>query len=155
MAANKIYFDQAIGESEGNGGDLQLLGNDLALVYGMENQVYLALFGGNVEGNWWGNDLLMPNDTAQQFNSQTERALDNNVLNDAGIAKIQNAVKADLAYLKAIVTVVVSLLDANVVEIQIKVVYPTGASSISIIKFGKRFAHGDFSLIDFSQNDFF
>lgn len=156
MAAKKLYFDQAIGESAGNGGDLQLLGNDLALVYGMENQVYLALFGGNVEGNWWGNSLLMPNDTAKQFNSNTERTLNTVALNSSGIAKIQAAVESDLKYLKAKVTVIVSLFDTNTVGLNIKVAYNSGGSSLTIINFGKKVGStGDFSLLDFSQEDFF
>src|SRR5690606_6946193 len=93
---NRRYFDVAIGEAEGNGGDIKLLGNDLAVIYSHENQVYLALFGGNVEQStpaqettettedWWGNNLLFGGDAAKQFNSETERALNNTALNSAG-----------------------------------------------------------------------
>src|SRR6478609_1664123 len=112
MDVNKKYFDLAIGEAEGNGGDIKMLKNDLAIVYGNENQVYLALFGGNVEQNtpaiptitqtndYWGNSLFWTNNAAQQFNSNTERILNTTALNSAGRVKIENAVKDDLKYLQ-------------------------------------------------------
>ena len=59
----------------GNGGDAQLLGNDLATTDGLTNMPYLGWFGGNpgfiTTGNeleneqrfdWWGNSLLLNND---------------------------------------------------------------------------------------------
>lgn len=165
MAVNRKYFDQAIGESNGNGGDLQQLGNDLAIVYGQENQVYLALFGGDIEGNtntiigsgWWGNTLLYGNDTSKQFNSNTERVLNTTALNSGGLVKIQNAVKSDLAYLKAKIAVTVTIPSVNMVKIEIRVVYPDGSRRLSIITFGKRPSTsgvGDFSIFDFNE-DFF
>lgn len=165
MAVNRKYFDQAIGESDGNGGDLQQLGNDLAVVYGQENQVYLALFGGNVDGNtsttigsgWWGNKLLYGNDTSKQFNSSTERMLNTTALNSGGLVKIQNSVKADLAYLKATVDVSVTMPAVNTVKIEVRVIYPDGPRRLSIITFGRRpstLGPGDFSLFDFNE-DFF
>jgi hypothetical protein len=73
-------MDLAIIET-GNGGDLQLVGNDLAMVNGIENMPYLGMFGGNIEEStvnkveklqsfdWWGNNLLMPGNQSIQFNS--------------------------------------------------------------------------------------
>ena len=88
----------------GDGGDLRVLNNDLALTTSLFNQVYLCLFGGNVEastkGNelnnekrfdWWGNSLLELN-----FNSETERTINNVTLNASGRLKILQAVKNDL-----------------------------------------------------------
>ena len=88
----------------GDGGDLKVLNNDLALTTSLYNQVYLCLFGGNVEsstkGNelenenrfdWWGNSLLELN-----FNSETERTINNVTLNASGRLKILQAVKNDL-----------------------------------------------------------
>ncbi len=173
MADKRKYFDQAIGEGAGNGGDLQMLGNDLAIVYGQENQVYLALFGGNVEQStpaintvasqrfdWWGNSLLMPNDSSRQFNSSTERVLNTTALNSAGRIKIENAVKDDLKYLTQLgakVTVAVSLPDKiNTVKIEVTTVYSEGNKNLTIITFGKRTSvSGDFSLLDFSSEDFY
>lgn len=169
MVVNPTYFDHAIGESQGNGGDLQLLGNDLALVYGNENQVYLALFGGNVEQNtpalitnaqtedYWGNNLFWPNDPSKQFNSNTERTLNTTALNSAGRITIENAVKSDLKFLVdmgATVTVNVTIPSVNLVTIMIRTVYKDGIRRMTIIKFGKQFTDGDFSLVDFNE-DFF
>ena len=88
----------------GDGGDLKVLNNDLALTTSLYNQVYLCLFGGNVEastkGNelenekrfdWWANDLLDLN-----FNSETERIINTVTLNPSGRLKILQAVKNDL-----------------------------------------------------------
>lgn len=88
----------------GDGGDLKVLNNDLALTTSLYNQVYLCLFGGNVEastkGNelnnekrfdWWGNSLLELN-----FNSETERIINTVTLNPSGRLKILQAVKNDL-----------------------------------------------------------
>ena len=88
----------------GDGGDLRVLNNALALTTSLFNQVYLCLFGGNVEastkGNelnnekrfdWWGNSLLELN-----FNSETERKINNVTLNASGRLKILQAVKNDL-----------------------------------------------------------
>jgi phage gp46-like protein len=164
MAVSRKYFDLAVGESEGNGGDLQQIGNDLAVVYSVENQVYLALFGGNVEGNtdtkigsgWWGNKLFFGNDTAKQFNSNTERILNTVALSSAGRIKIENAVKDDLKYLNANITVIVTIPSINTVRIDIKAIYPDGTRRLSIITFGRRTKDGvgDFSLLDFNE-DFF
>lgn len=169
MISNQTYFDQAIGESDGNGGDLKLLGNDIALVYGNENQVYLALFGGNVEQNtppivtanqtedFWGNNLFWPNDPSRQFNSNTERILNTTALNSAGRIIIENAVKSDLKFLQdlgATVNVVVTIPGINMVNINIQTIYSNGVRRLTIIKFGKELTDGDFSLFDFNE-DFF
>ena len=114
----------------GNGGDLALLGEDIATTSNITNLVYLALFGGNVEENtteetalqltredWWGNELFN-----LDFNSNTERTLQNVSLNSAGIRKIEDAVKKDLLFLNEIGTteVNVSLISHTKVRIFVK-----------------------------------
>jgi hypothetical protein len=79
----------------GNGGDLVLQGNDLAIATGYENIPYLSMFGG---ADWWGNEFLDP---AQQFNSLTESALKQYALNSAGRVEIEKAINADLEYIAA------------------------------------------------------
>lgn len=160
-------MDVAIGEAEGNGGDIKFQGNDIAVVFGNENQIYLALFGGNVEQStparptveptfdYWGNDLFYPGDPSRQFNSQTERVLNATALNSAGRIKIENAVKNDLQYLKdlgAEVTVSVTIPSVNVVRIEIRTKYPDGPGILTVITFGKRFTDGDFSILDFNSD---
>lgn len=118
----------------GNGGELAVINNDLALGDQLLQQAYLAMFGGNVEadtlGNepaneprfdWWGNSLLFGQNSAKQFNSQTERALMNNALNSTGRVNIQRAAENDLQYLKASadVKVNVAILSTDKVRIDV------------------------------------
>ncbi len=82
-------FDLAIIET-GNGGDLVINGNDIGIVTDIGNMPYLAMFGGNKEStinqsttlsqgaqsfDWWGNNLLMPSNQSQQFNSLLENII--------------------------------------------------------------------------------
>ena len=163
-------IDVAIGESEGNGGDVQRAGNDLALVYGRENLVYLRLFGGNPEEDtpvldtvgreaqdFWANSLLFRSRPELQYNSRTERALKLNALSSAGRARIENAVKEDLkpiSDLGAEVTVAVTLPALNTVQIKVKTIYPDGEKRLTIVTFSKRTGDGDFYPVDFND-DFF
>lgn len=80
----------------GNGGDLQLNTNDLAIVYGVENMPYLAMFGGSA---WWGNDLLMSQGNGWRFQAETEAVLLATPLNSNGRFLIEAAVKRDLQFL--------------------------------------------------------
>lgn len=122
----------------GNGGDLNGKGNDLVVVFSLENMVYLGMFGGNVEAStaprieseqafdWWGNTVIFKNSPEQQFNSQTERVLNNTTLNSAGRLAIIEAVKADLAFMKpfANVTVDAEIESDDRVRLDIAVVKP-------------------------------
>lgn len=125
--------DIALYES-GSGGELLVLNNDIALIETLYQQVYLRLFGGNVEANttgteiegqqrndWWGNALLFSNRKDKQFNSNTERILDNVTLNTAGRIDIKRAVESDLNNLSNIadITVNIVILSHNKVEISV------------------------------------
>ena len=81
----------------GNGGDLVLKGNDLAMVSGAENMPYLSMFGGS---NWWGNNLLLGEDIDIQFSSESEQAINDMSLNSSGRVLLENAIQRDLASLK-------------------------------------------------------
>jgi len=78
----------------GEGGELQLISNDLATVDSLANQVYIALFGGG-DANWFGNDP----DIAIDQNSTFETVLKSVALNASGLQKLENAARADLSYL--------------------------------------------------------
>lgn len=161
-----MSFDAAIIETL-NGGDLQQVGSDLAVVYGIENMVYLAMFGGNTEAStstkvvtldskdWWGNSVLMPNDASTQFNSLTERTLKTTALTSAGRVIIENAVKKDLDFFKdlgATVTVSVSIIDTDHIRILIRIELE---QEIKIITVNFRKAtDGDFFIMDFNSTDF-
>lgn len=131
----------------GSGGDIAVINNDIALSEALDNQAYLALFGGNVEadtlGNelpsqvrydWWGNSALLANAVPMQFNSQTERALANNTLNSQGRVNIQRAAEADLAYLATIatVTVTVSVPGVNKVQILVNLQQPGNQQNVQL-----------------------
>ncbi|HMI03728.1 MAG TPA: hypothetical protein VK541_14690 [Pedobacter sp.] len=131
----------------GNGGELAIINNDLALAERLYQQAYLCLFGGNVEadtlGNeiateirqdWWANSLLFGDNKAKQFNSETERALNNNALTSTGRLNIQRAVENDLKYFKNVAEFVVgvSLLGRDKVEISIKLTQPKNQQGESL-----------------------
>ena len=160
-------FDVAIVES-GSGGDVQIVGNDLGIVYGIENQPYLASFGGNIQADtisnnisinsrldYWGNTLLIPNNPSQQFNSKLERTLLNTPLTSSGRTKIISALTQDLLYLKDVlgkdVLIGVSIISDNWIQIQLNIIVEKGTRVI-IINYKKKIADGDFYLLDFSDD---
>ena len=111
----------------GNGGDAVLNGNDLAIVYGIENQPYLGMFGGN---DWWGNSLFIPE---QPLFSRTETALNTTPLNSNGRQKILQAVNADMAYIKAIpeMTVTTNVIIEN--DDRVKIVIQINGKTIQFL----------------------
>jgi phage gp46-like protein len=130
--------DIAIYES-GNGGDIAIMNNDIALGDQLYQQVYLALFGGNVEvstrgdepngmqrEDWWANSLLFGNVKAKQLNSATERALQENALNSTGRLNIIRAIESDLAYLKAFadISADASIVSNNCISITVTLKQP-------------------------------
>lgn len=160
-----MIFDLALIETDGNGGDIQLRGNDLAVVNSIENMPYLAMFGGNVlqsstadvnvdSKDWWGNKLLMTNDASIQFNSLTERVLNSTALTSGGRITIENAIKKDLEFFAptSTVTVVVSIIATDRISVNIKIVTPFEGQQLIIINFRKT-STGDWFIEDFN-NDF-
>lgn len=118
----------------GNGGDLNLVNNDLQVVESLENMVYLGMFGGNTEAStgprleteqgfdYWANSLVYPNNPDMQFNSLTERTLNEVSLSSSGRLKIEQAVKSDLAFMNSFaeVTVSVSIVSNNRADINVR-----------------------------------
>lgn len=121
-----------------NGGDLVKTPKDLKVIYGLQNMPYLGLFGGNVEENtpderiagrqyfdWWGNNLLFPNDLSVQFNSNTERILNSVPLTSQGRVLIEEAVRSDLSFLRGIgeseIRVAVSIVSDDRIIIAIEI----------------------------------
>jgi hypothetical protein len=100
----------------GAGGDFAILEQDLLMGESLYQQIYLALFGGNVEAStkisyleteerfdYWGNSLVWKTESNLQYNSETERAIQNNTLNSLGRQNIIQAVNVDLEYLKSLI----------------------------------------------------
>ncbi len=168
-------MDLAIIET-GNGGELKIVGNDFAIQNGWGNMVYLAMFGGNVEAitgpvspteireDYWANNLLFPNDSSVQYNSETERTLRDVALTSAGRVKVQQAVERDLKFMKdfADISVSVSIEGVDRVNITIKVREPEKSKGTTADQF-RAFIFiwdataqelGDFMIQDFND-DFF
>ena len=118
----------------GNGGDLSVSSGGLSTTETLFTSIYLGLFGGNVEQSttgeeeegeqrfdYWANSLFYPDDEANQFNSQTERVLNEVVLNTSGRERIKTAVNNDLSFLNDVVEYMVEvfILSSNRVGIQI------------------------------------
>ena len=127
--------DISIYES-GDGGDINLINDDIELSHTLFNQVYLALFGGNIQQStgeqdtnleerldWWGN-ILMQKDS--QFNSLTERQLLTTVVNGNSLQNLESVVERDLEFLAeyANVNVDVEMEDYNRISINIQVIEP-------------------------------
>lgn len=123
----------------GNGGDAEKLGKDLAMVFGFENMPYLGMFGGNVQANtpseriegeqafdWWGNNVFFPESPEQQYNSNTERTLNNVSLTSGNLLTIEEAVKQDLEFMSpfADITIDVSIIGVDKVKIFIRIIEP-------------------------------
>lgn len=123
----------------GSGGDLLVSNNDLNLVESLYQQVYLALFGGNIESDttgqeletqiredWWGNEIFNDNKIKKQFNSITERTLDSVTLNTSGRIDIVRAVEEDLKVLENIAdfSIKVIILSTDRVKIEIQLIQP-------------------------------
>ena len=122
----------------GNGGDVFLAGNDLKVIYGWENMIYIALFGhrGGVtkstytnnefRSDFWMNSLLHPQEPAAQINSLCEDVLHSTPLTSAGRLLIEEAIKSDLRFMQnfAEITVVTEIISTDNLKISIKVVQP-------------------------------
>lgn len=125
------------------GGDFLLKGNDLSVIDGWQNMVYLALFGGNVEQStqqfnedeqrfdWWGNDTFYQDRPKPQFNSNTERLLNQTPVSSAGLEKIRQGVVSDLAFMIefAEIEVSVSAISDDRIRIDISVNEPNNLQS--------------------------
>lgn len=123
----------------GNGGDLELIGRDLSMVGGFENMPYLGIFGGNLEAitdgpkkeneqafDWWGNNLLMPNNQSIQFNSLLENTLQNVGLTSAARVVIEQIILRDLQFMLSFseITVSTSIIATDNLKIAIAIKQP-------------------------------
>lgn len=128
MSKDILLFENA------DGGELFVLNNDISLVELLYQQVYLMLFGGNIEANttgyeterqqredWWANDLIFKNEKSKQFNSNTERVLDSVVLNTSGRIDIIRAVEEDLSELQTLADISVNVIIVNSIRLRIEI----------------------------------
>lgn len=116
-----------------DGGDLVQKGTDLSVIDGLQNMVYLALFGGNEKQStkeyepgeerfdYWANELLYLDTPEIQYNSETERTLNNVAISSRGRLLIEQAAKKDLEFMESFskVSVSVSLIGVDKVKITV------------------------------------
>jgi phage gp46-like protein len=118
----------------GTGGDFAILNDDLLMGETLHQQVYLALFGGNVEANtkasyleseerfdYWGNSFVWTDVPTKQFNSETERVLGSVALNSSGRLSILQAASKDLDYLKNVINYTVDVSISSVSKMSISI----------------------------------
>jgi hypothetical protein len=69
--------------------------------------------------DWWGNSLFFGENQNKQFNSNTEKTINNVALNSQGRLQIVNAINEDLSYLNELLSfdVNVQLFEVNKVRI--------------------------------------
>ncbi|MGR3177835.1 MAG: hypothetical protein ACUZ8E_07235 [Candidatus Anammoxibacter sp.] len=116
----------------GNGGDLQLKGNDLDVSSSIFNQIYMALFGGNPAASttgeelvteqrqdWWANSLVYQDLPDLQQNSTLEQVLNEVALNSSGRLQIEEAAKNDLKVLKDVAEISVETRITDIDRIEI------------------------------------
>lgn len=152
-----------------NGGDIQINGNDLKIVFSYENMPYLAMFGGNPghstdinkpddlnDLSWWGNTLFFTSQVENQMNSFTEFILKNVSLNSSGAARIVDSIKKDLSFFSNInevesVEINASILSDDLFSIDIKIYNKNDTITQKFIKFTKKL-DGDFMIYDFNDD---
>ncbi|MDA3816937.1 MAG: hypothetical protein PF486_06130 [Prolixibacteraceae bacterium] len=114
----------------GSGGDIVIEDNDIKTTRMLNNQVYLALFGGNFKSDvgeqnfdYWANDSL---GNEHKFSSEFERTLTEVAFNTSGIRIIEGAIKKDLEYLKKYVKIEVdaSILRKDLLSLYIRLISP-------------------------------
>lgn len=116
----------------GNGGEMAIVSNDLLMGESLFQQVYLALFGGNIEAvtrgdeliteerfDYWANPLFFSEIPSKQFNSITEKIINSVALNSQGRLSIINAVNEDLSYLTELLnySIDVQIFEVNKIRI--------------------------------------
>ena len=125
--------DLALHET-GNGGDIELRGNDMDTTGSIFNLIYMGLFGGNPAASttgeeleteqrldWWANGLLFQDAPDIQLNSTFEQTLKEVALNSSGRLEIAESAKADLKFLDEIAEISVDVQITDVDKVQITI----------------------------------
>lgn len=150
----------------GSGGDFTMNGNDLAIDESMSNDIYLRMFGGNIEADtksprqtneqvfdYWGNTFI--NNPVLQFNSLTERTLNNTPLTSYGRTIIENAIKKDLQGSLSNITVRVVIVNDDRINVFLTIILPNDEQKVKTFSLVRNPATGDFDMRDFDPRDFF
>lgn len=130
-------FDLTIFDN-GIGGDIVLDTNDLSMTSSLYNQVYLALFGGNLSQShidsedaqngeqrldYWQNKLLLSDDESNKMVSGTEIALSKLSMTSQGLYDLKNIIQEDLDFLKSFgdVTINIELITNNFIKLLVSI----------------------------------
>lgn len=129
-----MNFNDLSIEDTTRGGDFEFYRSDFVLTAGLRNNVYLSLFGGNIEQSsnkefrtgeerfdWWGNQLFFEGDLDRQFNSETEKTLTEVAVDSAGRSVIEAAVLRDLQSLNSVADIEVEVTLESIDRIKIKI----------------------------------
>lgn len=82
----------------GDGGEFVIENNDLTIETGLYTQIYLAVFGGSVDEEWFGN-LYLLEEEQKQFNSRFEKTINETKINSDSLQKLKSALDYDLSRL--------------------------------------------------------
>lgn len=125
------------------GGDFIIKNNDLSIIEGWQNMVYIGLFGGNVEQStqeynvgeqrfdWWGNSLFYQDKPKPQFNSLTERLLNETPITSSGLQKIHQSISSDLSFMSDFAEISVSVIAISIDKIRIMILIQELNSKLS------------------------
>ena len=119
----------------GSGGEFNLLSNDLETTGALWNNIYLALFGGNlrpenqsqefnpdeINFSYWQNETFYSQEPEKQLTSLTESLLNKTVINSKGLNDLEEAVGIDLQYLQALGELDISVSQDGIDRIRIDI----------------------------------
>jgi phage gp46-like protein len=125
--------DVRLYQKDGDGGEVDCVGGQLAMDDGLDTAVYLSLFGGNdddsgLDGDkprqWWAN--LDEPDEARRYRSELQALLRGMPLIPANLRRAEDAAAADLVWmtdsgLASFVSATASMPAVNTVAIQLKI----------------------------------
>jgi hypothetical protein len=127
-----------------NGSDFVIKGNDLSVIEGLQNMPIAGMFGGNPEQStpqtrntdeqafdWWGNRLLMNQQSVIQYNSTLERTLSNRPISSSTRTELIQVIKRDLSFMNqfASLDVDVFIIAVDQIRIWLKITQPNNLES--------------------------
>lgn len=101
MTEGDVYL-----QNDNDGGEITVINGEMLMTGGLEDAVFLSLYGGNIKDTgeenssftWWGN-LLDNNEKDDKYISRTQYLLNNIAATPANLLRLDEAVNADLAWM--------------------------------------------------------
>ena len=119
-------------------GDIKAENGVIELTQSFETAVYISLFGGNFEGEWWGNADI--NDPAFKQVSQTQIMIEGLPAITGNLIRIKEAVEADLKW----------MIDKNIASSVLVSISIPALNKIKIVVNVK--AEGEMTQFEFVEN---